>query len=60
MQILSKVTDVDFEDVDRFTMIKDSDIHGIQLDTIRPQSHEGGHWEMNYVLDIPRNYILRV
>ncbi len=60
MQILFRDTDVDFEDVDRFTMGVRIFYHGIQLDTIRPQSHEGGHWEMDYVLDNPGNHIFRV
>ncbi len=60
MQILFQVTDVDFKEVDRFTMGIRIFYDDIQLDTIRPQSHEGGHWEMEYVLDRPGNHIFRV
>ena len=60
MQILVKVTDEDFEEVDRFTMGIRIYFHDILLDTIRPQSHEGAHWEMDYVLDNPGNHIFRV
>jgi len=60
MQILFQVTDVDFEEVDRFTMGVRIFFDGIQIDAIRPQSHEGGHWEMEYVLDRPGNHIFRV
>jgi hypothetical protein len=60
MQILFQVTDVDFEEVDRFTMGIRIFYDDIQLDAIRPQSHEGGHWEMEYVLDKPGNHIFRV
>ena len=60
MQILFQVTDVDFEEVDRFTMGIRIFYDDIQLDAIRPQSHEGGHWEMEYVLDQPGNHIFRV
>ncbi|MEK0382236.1 MAG: hypothetical protein QQN48_04260 [Nitrosopumilus sp.] len=36
MQILFRVSDVDFEDVDRFTMGIRIFYHDIQLDTIHP------------------------
>ncbi len=60
MQILFQVTDVNFEEVDRFTMGIRIFYDDIQLDAIRPQSHKGGHWEMEYVLDQPGNHIFRV
>jgi hypothetical protein len=60
MQILFRVSDVDFEEVDRFTMGIRIYYDDIQLDAIRPQSHEGGHWDMEYVLDRPGNHIFRV
>ena len=60
MQILFRVTDVDFEEVDRFTMGIRIFYDEVQLDAIRPQSHEGGHWEMEYTLDQPGNHIFRV
>ena len=60
MQILFRVTDVDFEEVDKFTMGIRIFYDDIQLDAISPQSHEGGHWEMEYVLDRPGNHIFRV
>ena len=60
MQILFQVTDVDFEEVDRFTMGIRIFYDDIQLDAISPQSHEAGHWEMDYVLDQPGNHIFRV
>ena len=60
MQILFKVTDEDFEEVDRFTMGIRIYYRDILLDTIQPQSHEGAHWEMDYVLDRPGNHIFRV
>lgn len=60
MQILFRVTDVNFEEVDRFTMGIRIFYDEMQLDAIPPQSHEGGHWEMEYVLDRPGNHIFRV
>ena len=60
MQILFRITDVDFEEVDRFTMGIRIFYDEIQLDAIRPQSYEGGHADMEYVLDQPGNHIFRV
>ena len=60
MQILFRVTDVDFEEVDRFTMGIRIFYDDIQIDAIRPQSHEGGHWETEYTLDQSGNHIFRV
>ena len=60
MQILFRVSDVNFEEVDRFTMGVRIFYDDNQLDAIRPQSHSGGHWEMEYVLDQPGNHIFRV
>ncbi len=60
MKILFRVSDIDFEEVDRFTMGIRIFYDDIQLDAISPQSHEGAHWEMEYVLDRPGNHIFRV
>ena len=60
MQILFRVTDVDFEEVDRFTIGIRIFYDDIQLDAIRPQSIEGGHWDIEYILDRPGNHIFRV
>ena len=60
MQILFRVTDVNFEEVDRFTMGVRIFYNDIQLDAIRPQSHENGHWEFEYILEQPGNHIFRV
>lgn len=60
MQILFQVSDVDFKEVDGFTMGIRIFYDDIQIDAISPQSHEGGHWEMDYVLDKPGNHIFRV
>ena len=60
MQILFRVSDIDFEEVNRFTMGIRVFYNDIQLDAIRPQSYEAGHMEMDYVLDRPGNHIFRV
>ena len=60
MQILFRVTDRDYEEVDRFTMGVRIFYNDIQIDAIPPQSHQGGHWETDYVLERSGIHIFRV
>lgn len=59
-QILFRVTDLDLNEVDRFTMGVRIFFNGEQIDTIPPQSHERGHWDMDYVFKSSGNHIFRV
>jgi len=59
-QILFRVTDVDFEEVDRFTLGARFFYHDQQIDTIDPKSYEGGHIEMDYIWKNSGNHIVRV
>jgi len=60
MKILFRVTDQDLKEVDRFTMGIRIFYNDIQIDAIPPQSHQGGHWETDYVLEKSGNHIFRV
>jgi len=60
MQILFRVTDLDFNEVDRFTMGVRIFYNDIQIDAIPPQSHQAGHWETDYTLESSGNHIFRV
>ena len=60
MQILFRVTDLELNEVDRFTMGIRIFFNDLQIDAIPPTSHQGGHWETQYVLDNPGNHIFRV
>ena len=59
MQILFRVTDLDFEEVDRFTMGLRIFYDDEQIDAILAQSHQGGHWDLEYVLGNPGNHIFK-
>ncbi len=59
-QILFRVTDVDFEEVDGFTLGARFFYHDQQIDTIYPKSYEGGHIEMDYIWKNSGNHIVRV
>jgi len=60
MQILFRVTDRDLVEVDRFTMGIRIFYNDIQIDAIPPQSHQGGHWETDYILERSGIHIFRV
>ncbi len=59
-QILIRVTDSDFNEVDRFTAGIRFFYNGQQVDAIRPQSHQGGHWDYEYVWKNEGNHIVKV
>jgi len=59
-QILFRVTDLDLEEVDRFTLGVRFFYNGQQIDAIPPKSYGGGHVEMNYVWQNPGNHVVRV
>jgi len=59
-QILFRVTDLDLEEVDRFTLGARFFYNGQQVDTIPPKSYQGGHGEMNYVWQRTGNHVVRV
>ena len=59
-QFLVKVTDSDFEEVDRFTMAIKFFFNGKQVDTIPPTSIEGGHWDFDYVWRTQGNHIVEI
>jgi hypothetical protein len=60
MQILFRVTDLDYEEVDGFTMGVRVFYNDIQIDAIAPQYHQGGHWETDYILEKSGIHIFRV
>lgn len=59
-QLLVRVTDADFNEVDRFTMGIRFFFNGQQVDAIQPQSHEGGHWDYDYVWKQQGNHIVKI
>lgn len=59
-QILVRVTDVDFNEVDRFTMGMRFFYNDQQIDAIPPKSFEGGHWNFDYVWKNSGNHIVKI
>jgi hypothetical protein len=59
-QILFRVTDVDFEEVDRFTLGARIFYNGQQIEAIPPKSYEGAHVEMEHIWQNSGNHIVKV
>ena len=59
-QILFRVTDGDFEEVDRFTLGVRIFYNDQQIDAIPPESYSGGHIELDYVWQNSGNHLVRV
>ena len=59
-QILFRVTDVNFEEVEEFTLGARVFFNGKQIDAIPPNTYEGGHVEMDFVWTNSGNHIVRV
>lgn len=57
---LVKVTDTDFEEVDRFTMGIRFFFNDQQIDAVPPTSIEGGHWDFVHVWRYQGNHIVKV
>jgi len=59
-QILFRITDLELNEVERFTMGIRVFYDGEQIDAILPQLHQGGHWQTDYVFGMSGNHIFRV
>lgn len=59
-EFLVKVTDSDFEEVDRFTMGIKFFFNGQQVDTVPPTSIDGGHWDFDYTWRTQGNHIVEM
>ena len=59
-QLLIRVTDTDYNEVDDFTMGIRIFFNEEQIDAIRPQSIVGAHWTTDFVFIDSGNHIFRV
>ena len=59
-QILLRVTDKEFEEVDRFTMGMRMFFNEDQIDAMRPHSIDGAHFETDFIFYDSGNHIFRV
>jgi hypothetical protein len=59
-QILFRIGDSQFNEVDQFTMGIRFFYKDQQIDAINPELHKGGHYELDYVWEKPGNHIVKV
>ena len=59
-QILFRVGDSEFNEVDNFTMGVRFFYNDQQIDAINPESHKVGHYEIDYVWEKPGNHVVKV
>ena len=59
-QILIRVTDQNFEEVDRFTMGARIFYNDEQIITWRPESYDDGHMQKNFIFEEAGNHIFRI
>ena len=59
-QILIRVNDLDFNEVDSFTMGIRVSYNDEQITTFNPEFIQGAHWETDFVFERPGNHIFRV
>ena len=59
-EILIRITDTDYNEVDRFTMGMRIFFNEEQIDAVRPQSIDGAHFNTDFVFYDSGNHIFRV
>ena len=59
-QILFRVGDSDFNEVDHFTMGVRFFYNDQQVDAISPELHKGGNYSLDYVWKTPGNHVVKV
>jgi len=57
---MSFVVDVDFQELENFTLGIRIFYHGEQVDAIMPTSYQNGHVEMDYIFENSGNHVFRV
>ena len=60
IQLLLRVVDVDFQELDQFTLGIRIFYDGEQIDVIMPKTYQNGHVEMDYFFENSGNHVFRV
>jgi len=60
IQILLRIVDADFEELDQFTMGIRIFYDGEQIDAVMPKIYQSGQTEMDYIFEMSGNHIFRV
>lgn len=59
-QVLIRVTDEDFNEVERFTLGVRIFFNDQQIDAYMPQTVESSHWETEFIFEDPGNHIFKI
>lgn len=60
IQVLLRVVDTDFQELDQFTLGIRIFYDGEQIDAIMPKTYQNGHVEMDYFFENSGNHVFRV
>ena len=60
IQVLLRVVDTDFQELDQFTLGIRIFYDGEQIDAIMPRTYQNGHLEMDYIFEMSGNHVFRV
>ena len=60
IQVLFRVVDTDFQELDQFTMGIRIFYDGEQIDAVMPKMYQNGHMEMDYIFEMSGNHVFRV
>lgn len=60
IQVLLRIVDADFEELDQFTMGIRIFYDGEQIDAVMPKTYQNGHMEMDYIFEMSGNHVFRV
>jgi hypothetical protein len=60
IQVLLRVVDADFQELDQFTLGIRIFYGGEQIDAVMPQTYQDGHIEMDYIFEMSGNHVYRV
>ena len=60
IQLLLRVVDADFQELDQFTLGIRIFYDGEQIDVIMPKTYQNGHVEMDYFFENSGNHVFRV
>ena len=60
IQVLLRVVNADFQELDQFTLGLRIFYGGEQIDAIMPKTYQNGHVEMDYLFENSGNHVIRV
>jgi len=60
IQVLLRIVDADFEELDQFTMGIRIFYDGEQIDAVMPNMYQNGHMDMDYIFEMSGYHVFRV